>query len=196
MTKSLKDALRESITKKRAGLSREEAAFSAAHARDLFLAEPVWAAASQVALFVSVKNEINTGGLLEAAWAAGKKVFLPRIERQKRGVMHFAACAGPADLAPGAFGIPEPRPELCAACDFSGGRYPELFILPGLAFDRKGRRLGWGGGYYDRFLRRCAGKSKLVGFAYAFQLLPEVPAESWDLPVNAVCTDKEFLWIS
>jgi 5-formyltetrahydrofolate cyclo-ligase len=112
--------------------------------------------------------------------------------------MSFALCRGKEQLITGSFGIMEPDPRVCPVFDFSAqDNFPEVFIVPGVVFDRRGHRLGMGGGYYDRFL--AAAKTSTIGLAFAFQVLDEIPAaalDSWDKSVSAICTEQEFLWIN
>ncbi|MDR1125324.1 MAG: 5-formyltetrahydrofolate cyclo-ligase [Deltaproteobacteria bacterium] len=193
-----KSEIRSKIIKERDALEATAAERRSRLAQERLLAEPAWKNAGFITLYVAAKGEIQTGRLLEAAWAAGKRVFLPRVDKKERGLMHFLRCSGREQLGPGSFGLLEPLEELCPACDFAREGYPDLMILPGLAFDRRGGRLGWGGGYYDRFLEMCAAAAaptRFIGLGYTFQLLPEVPVEPWDRPVDAVCTDEEFIWI-
>ncbi|MDR2892960.1 MAG: 5-formyltetrahydrofolate cyclo-ligase [Deltaproteobacteria bacterium] len=206
-----KAKLRGLIAAKRRALTPEEAARRSVLAQERLLASPLWKQASSLALYVAAKGEISTDLLLREAWAQGKSVFLPKVETRpgpdSPGRMSFALCSGLDELRPGAFNILEPIAEPCASgLDLSANwlgpnrQYawpPALFVLPGLAFDRRGRRLGWGGGYYDSFLADRAGCGiKFIGLAYAFQLLEDIPAQEWDVSVNAVCTDEELLLLS
>lgn len=196
--KPTKSEIRTKIIKERDALDAAEGDRRSCLAQERLLADPAWQNASFITLYVAAKGEIQTDRLLEAAWSAGKRVFLPRVDKKERGLMHFLRCTGTAQLGPGSFGLLEPLEEHCPACDFTAEGYPDLMILPGLAFDRRGGRLGWGGGYYDRFLEMCSGagaSTRFIGLGYAFQLLPEVPTEPWDRPVDAVCTDEELIWI-
>ena len=115
--------------------------------------------------------------------------------------MGLAFCRSWADLRPGPYGIPEPAPDLCPWAFLPGeaaGRFwPDLFLLPGVAFDLRGGRLGQGGGYYDRFLAGAdLARSFLVGLAFSFQLKPRVPVDLWDIRVQALCTEKRWLIIA
>jgi 5-formyltetrahydrofolate cyclo-ligase len=96
----------------------------------------------------------------------------------------------------GAFGIPEPpRPEPEEDGGLGPGDFPALVIVPGLAFDREGRRLGRGGAYYDRFLGELetAGRPfHTVGLCTPCQLVSEVPAEAWDRSMDCLCTGEAF----
>jgi 5-formyltetrahydrofolate cyclo-ligase len=107
--------------------------------------------------------------------------------------MDFFSCAGRGDLRPGPFGIDEPDPDRAAGANIPP---PSLMIVPGVAFDSRGFRLGMGGGYYDRFSSRdlFAGALRL-GLAFAFQVADRVPREDWDLLVQAICTEKGLLWL-
>lgn len=172
-------------------------------AQERLLEQPAWREALGVALYMPTQNEADTAMLLAAARRAGKEVFLPRVLRGDPGVMEFARCRSERDLVCGAYGIMEPDPRLPACvfvapadCPPEGPAVaPDLFVIPGVAFDRAGRRLGYGGGYYDRFLSspllRASGR--FVGLAYDFQVADELPAEPWDQPVDALCTDSGYM---
>jgi 5-formyltetrahydrofolate cyclo-ligase len=104
--------------------------------------------------------------------------------------MSFAPCADPAKLRSGAFGILEPPvPE--AGLGEGLEEVPDFLLVPGLAFDYGGFRLGQGGGFYDRLLSDPAwGNLFCTGFAYAFQIMERVPRAPWDRPVRALCTEN------
>lgn len=146
-----------------------------------------WRAADAVFTYLSIGSEVDTRVLIRAAWAAGKVVVLPRCEPGRRLAWYVVdALEG---LAPGAFGILEPAPDparLVSPGDFG---HP-LAIVPGLAFDRAGFRLGYGGGYYDRFLASFTGVS--VGLARG-PLPCHLAAgliEPHDRPVDLVVTER------
>lgn len=171
----------------------------AARAHERLLASSVWREARAIALYVSLPDELDTAPLLEAAWQTGKTLYLPRV-RQQYGLMDFVSVRGREELRPGPFRLMEPPDSLPgfgperAGLDFC----PDLFIVPGVAFDRQGRRLGFGGGYYDRFLagvRRAARDTAphRVGLCFGCQLLDELPAEPWDEYMTHICTDEEWL---
>ncbi|MDR1776294.1 MAG: 5-formyltetrahydrofolate cyclo-ligase [Desulfovibrio sp.] len=153
-----------------------------------------WKNARSVALYVALKGELSTQNLLDAAWQSGRVVYLPRLRRNETGIMDFALCTGVEELVGAAFGLSEPPPEAPgfgpedAGADFR----PDLLVAPGLAFDRSGARLGYGGGYYDRFLSRLTECSS-VGLCFGFQLLDAVPRQQWDWPVRRLCTEKGLL---
>ncbi|MDR1359850.1 MAG: 5-formyltetrahydrofolate cyclo-ligase [Deltaproteobacteria bacterium] len=188
-----KAALRRIMLKRRAALSAEERHSRSLAAQRHILDEALWQKASCVALYMAVRGEADTAALLERAWAEGKSVLLPLCSRQEKGRMDFCPCAGRQALRPGLYGIPEPDPDLARP---SAPLTPDLLVVPGLAFDRQGFRLGLGGGYYDRFFLRSPwpGVARL-GLAFSFQILDALPREAWDRPVHALGTEDGLLWI-
>jgi 5-formyltetrahydrofolate cyclo-ligase len=177
------------------------------------LQHPVWRRYGSLLLFLSLKDEIDTQLILEASFTAGKKVFAPRIDglRDEEGaparprgdlVFHriFPSGTKGGALRKGAYGIREPLP--APETRLGKGDFPALILTPGLAFDPQGRRLGRGGGYYDRFLAALdAGKTSALlegsaaalpytafGLCMECQLVPLLPADPWDKRMDAVCS--------
>ncbi len=150
------------------------------------LASPLWQEAQAVMLYVAVRGEVQTEFLLAKAHEQGKRVFLPRCEEEQG---YMAACPFEKGhfLAKGHYAIPEPASE---AADLRNT--PLLVLVPGLAFDRKGHRLGMGGGYYDRFLASHP-LAVPCGICFGRQLFSSLPYDPWDIPMAAVCTEREFL---
>lgn len=186
-----KAALRARMRARRAALAADDArhgALSLALQRHL-LSSGLWRESSVVMLYCAVRGEARTSLLLDEAWASGKLVLLPRCRPGERGIMDAVPCPGPETLIRSGLGIPEPTgdpasPHLVREA---------LIITPGLAFDREGYRLGWGGGYYDRLLQR--GAHLAVGLVFTEFLLERLPRQAWDQPVNALCTEEGCLWI-
>lgn len=137
-----------------------------------------WAEAQAPAAFVPLADEPDIFPLLEAAWAGGRTVLLPRMDG---GGLRWCAVQGAGILVPGPFGVREPSPAAPVA-----DRPPDLLLVPGCAFDAAGRRLGRGKGYYDRQLQGWEGVVATVGVAFDCQLVEHVPAGPGDFPVGAV----------
>lgn len=201
-----KQALRERMTRLRREQPPHLARERTVAAQENLLRADCWRQATSVALYVGVNDEIGTGLLLEAAWREGRTLWLPRVRRGQPGLMDFVACASREQLRPGPFGLVEPEPELpgFGPEDVSAGAggagspaggmtfAPSLMVLPGLAFDLEGGRLGYGGGYYDRFLQAGL-KCPRVGFCFDFQLVPPLPLAPWDQRVHHLCTEERLL---
>ncbi|MDR3358946.1 MAG: 5-formyltetrahydrofolate cyclo-ligase [Desulfovibrio sp.] len=152
-----------------------------------------WKNARSVALYAARQDELSVDMLMENAWASGRAVYLPRVRRRESGVMDFVPCGSLAQLVPAAFGLREPPENLPGfGAEETGKTFrPDILVVPGLAFDKQGTRLGFGGGYYDRFLRRLT-DFRCVGICFEFQFVESLPAEAWDQPVHYVCTEKRF----
>ena len=220
---AVKKALRQRMDARRRAQPPEEALALGEAAQKALLADPVWNRARQVTLYVAMRGEMPTDRLLEEAWSSGKEVLLPRCHPRRYGHMDFVLCSGREDLTPGRFGIWEPRPELPPLSWNEGeagvsenersGRAadnerpegaaqvlpplcPDVLILPGVAFDRQGLRLGFGGGYYDRVLGHpLLAASLRVGMAFSWQVIKALPQQLWDCHVNALCTEEGVLWL-
>jgi len=140
--------------------------------------------------FVAVRSELDPAAALDEARRRGARIALPRVADDRTPRLRFHL-ASEGDLAPGRFGIPEPSPGLpeVAAGDI------DLMLVPGLAFDAAGRRLGMGGGYYDEWLEQAgAARPRVVGVAYDFQVVDACPTEPRDQGVDGVVTDAAVLW--
>lgn len=126
--------------------------------------------------------EVDPSSVLRAARASGRRVYYPRVE----GTMLRFRQAGPEELAAGRFGIMEP-PVDGPVLDRSVGRV--TFLIPGVAFDRRGTRLGSGWGYYDRALPEYAGRSTWIGMVFDRYFAEYLPRDPWDVPVHLVATE-------
>ena len=144
-----------------------------------------WQSASCVMAYAAVCGEPDLTPILQAALAEGKTLVLPRCEGRR-----LAACrvTDLSRLRPGAMGIPEPD----SSCPEENPAAISLLLIPGLAFDRMGGRLGQGGGFYDRFLPGTRGLR--IGVCGGDGLVERVPTEPWDEGVDAVLTPQAF-WI-
>jgi 5-formyltetrahydrofolate cyclo-ligase len=146
---------------------------------------PLWGTYNTLLLFLSIKDEIDTAPLLEAAVEAGKKVFAPRIEGENLAFYRVFSPAGPWREGP--FGIREPA----SPAPLSPADFPALIIVPGLGFDRQRNRLGRGKGYYDRFLAALDRQGlpfTALGLCLEAQLLPEIPVDPRDRKLDGICT--------
>lgn len=181
----VKDELRTRMRRQRGVFPDDARAVRSARIVSNVMALPEWNAATWVASFVPMRKEIDVSALRAAAHANGKRLALPRVDRES-GNLVFAEVLADTGLVTSAFGVEEPGASLPAI----DPRSFDLVVVPGLAFDERGYRIGYGKGYYDRFL---AGLSTFtVGVAYEFERLAELPNMEWDVPVRAVVTDEGF----
>lgn len=184
-----KDALRREMRRRRQALPPAFVAAAGAAVARRVEALPEFARAREVLAYLPVRNEVDAAMVAHTVLASGRRLLLPRCRPDAPGLLDIGCVADLGDAVPGRFGILEPRPELCGLPD---AHAPDLILVPGLAFDFQGNRLGHGGGYYDRLLALpMAARAFAVGLAYAFQMVPALPAEPWDRPVQAVVTEQQ-----
>jgi 5-formyltetrahydrofolate cyclo-ligase len=185
----IKRALRREMRARLAGIGAgERAARSLAAARHLF-SLPEMAGAGACMAFASMPEEIDTTPILEALWREGWRVALPRIDPATRAMDGFWIDPAQA-LSTNRWGIPEPEPDPARCAEPA---QLALILVPGLAFDARGSRLGRAAGYYDRFLHRAGHGPLRIGLFYSLQQLPEIPTEPWDEPLDLVATDAGIL---
>lgn len=177
-----KATLRQMLRERRQALATAELDVAGAEAARRLLGQACWTHARAVALHVAARGELPTAAVLAAAWAAGKRVALPRMDAAGRMELRLAGPGTP--LNPGKHRIPEPPAD---AAPVEPGEL-DLVLAPGLAFDRQGRRLGQGGGDYDRLLAAVSPGCATVGWCHDFQLVDRVPTEPHDRRVALVIT--------
>lgn len=138
--------------------------------------------AAAIALYSPVLNEVFTEQLFRAACDAGKLIAYPRVCGED---LEFVRVEGPGDLAPGSFGVLEPTgSQLIAPGSL------DMVVVPGVGFDRRGGRLGYGKGFYDRGLHCSQRPGCLVGLCFELQLLEKLPAENHDVHMDIIITEK------
>jgi 5-formyltetrahydrofolate cyclo-ligase len=149
------------------------------------LALPEWGAAKVVSTFVGVKSEVATLPLIEAALGAGKVVAVPVVEQ---GALALYRIDSIEALAPAPFGLLEPRPELRDVAHRQDPAMVDLFIVPGVAFDRRGGRVGYGKGYYDGLLPKARPGVLTVGVGFDVQVVDAVPMGPGDVRLSRLIT--------
>jgi 5-formyltetrahydrofolate cyclo-ligase len=150
---------------------------------------PDFIAARVVLLTLPFGSEWDTGLLLSAALAGSKTVAVPRVNQERHMLEIHAVCDAAREIAPGYRGIPEPR----ADCPPVALASIDWVLVPGVAFDAEGRRIGYGGGYYDRLLPLLASGAARVAGAFELQVVERVPAAPHDTTVDAIVTERRTL---
>ncbi|MCR5563692.1 MAG: 5-formyltetrahydrofolate cyclo-ligase [Desulfovibrio sp.] len=191
---SEKNALRRRMRELKSSQTAEDMEAWSKKAQQRLIESDLWQKAQSVALFHAAAGEIATTRLLADLWERNRTVFLPRVCPGLQGRMEFIPCTRKTPLVQSRFGIQEPSWELAGFSAESAGTAfcPDLIIVPGLAFDVSGNRLGHGGGYYDRFLKHLGGTVR-IGLCFAFQIADSVPHCAWDQPVHSLCTEDKLL---
>lgn len=141
--------------------------------------------ANVLALYSEIHNEVSTGLVVRQILELGKTLVFPRVRGDE---LEFVVVDDLGDLVPGAFGVLEPQGQKVL-----GPAVLDLIVVPGVVFDKKGHRLGYGRGYYDRILSRCPQACAKVGFAYDFQLVETLPSMEHDEELSMLITEERTL---
>ena len=155
------------------------------------LALDSYSSASCVMAYASFGSEFETGDFIADALARGKTLVLPRVERDSRVLQLYQVSDPARQLVAGVWGIRQPRADLCPLVPAS---QLDFVLVPGVAFTRHCERLGYGGGYYDAFIRGLARRPPLAAAAFSLQILPALPVSERDQCVDYVVTENaEYL---
>lgn len=180
-----KRRLRAEMSQRRNAVDPEHAERAARAATDLLVALEPFQRSRQIALYAALPYELPTRRLFDLVVAKRGAALLPRTVDPTG--LEFFAVERWEDLRAGCFGVLEP-PQRAVRAALGPG---DLVVVPGVAFDAEGYRLGQGKGYYDRAFARERGEAPtLVGFGYEFQVVEAVPHERWDRQMDAIVTDR------
>lgn len=188
-----KKIFREEIRKKRRLLTKEEIERESAKALVQLLQTPEYVLCHSIFSYVSYQKELSTFPLIKTAFSDGKFVAVPKVISEYD--MEFFKIRNVSELKPGFLGILEPENTKTIL-------YPDknsIFILPGMLFDKTGRRMGYGGGFYDNYIEKCRQRGnalKLIGYSYDFQLLEneQVPFGEHDQCVDMIVTPSKIIY--
>lgn len=185
-----KDLIRRDVLKKRDGIPASAKRLKDEAIRDRLFSLREFRSARSILFYASFRSEVETQGMIKEAISMGKRVSLPRVDI-KGHCLKIYEVKGLDELSTGYMGIAEPRPIVERA---RGLEDIDLIVMPGAAFDRKGGRLGYGKGYYDRLLRGTKGQCLLLGLAYDEQIVEHIPLHPHDIRVDVIVTDREVIW--
>ena len=177
-----KREIRKKVFSLRAECSEDEIDKMSREITEKVISLPVFKQAERILAYADYNHEVKTGYLIEEAWKAGKKVAVPKVVGKD---MVFYKLTDFSQLKPGYYNIPEPASwEMIQWTD-------ALMIMPGVAFDRRNHRVGYGGGFYDRYLEKHP-DLKRIAVGFSFQVFPEVPAEPTDICPQILVTENEI----
>jgi len=172
-----KKTLRKTIREQKQAMTPQQIAEKSEKLKALFLETPQYQQAKTLYGYLPYNQEVRTVPILQQALADGKQVAVPKVYGDK---MKFILLTDLDRVAEGYAGIPEPVEDTPVAEDSTA-----LVLMPGLAFDREGHRIGYGGGFYDKFLS-CEPNHPTVALCYDFQVLEKLETEAFDVPVDLV----------
>ncbi len=187
-----KKTLRKEIITKRNNIDVTEKENKDKKILDRFYDSKYYKESKHIFVYISYGSEINTKEIINKAFKDNKKVYVPRTEFKTR-LMDAVEIKSLDNLIKSSYGALEPSKEE----PYIDPNELDLIVVPGLAFDRNGGRMGYGAGFYDRYFKKISKEnlSKVIKLAltYDFQLLDEVPMSEQDVPVDYIITEKEFI---
>ncbi len=188
-----KKEIRQLIKKRRRELTRADVIKLSHNIAQNLFALPEYKTAKIVLAYISKGNEVNTDEIIDNALNTGKRVFVP-ITLPEAKEMKFSELSRDWRncLEKGSYGILEPK-EICRKIDENIHEKADLILVPGIAFDEKCGRIGWGGGYYDRFLKKVSNRAIKVALAYELQIVDNVPMTQKDVRVDTIVTEKRVI---
>ncbi len=182
-----KQRLRRQLVACRRQMSPEERSRKSRRIRQRLFDFAPFHRARRIHSYVSMPEEVDTHGIVEAVLAERGVISVPRV-RPGTPILEHYDIHHISDLVRGTFGILEPDPSRCTPTPIE---QIELVIVPGCAFDRRGNRLGYGKGYYDRFLAKIP--ALRIGLAFACQIVERVPTHHLDVPMDVIITEDEWI---
>lgn len=176
---------KDMLTRLRQHTKKQRAAKSDKIKRRLFK-EKYFKQAATIMCYVSKPYEVDTYPIIEGVLKSGKRLIVPVTKTQEKILIPSEISDLQKDLGQGPFGICEPKKECMKTVDLKD---IDLVLIPGIAFDRQGNRIGHGQGYFDRFLSNLPNKIPTIGLAFKLQLVSRINALPWDIPVTKLITE-------
>lgn len=186
-----KAELRKILLSRRRQITLPERTAAAENAATILLENPIFQKAQEIACYYPFNNEFDCLPMIETIWQTKKNCYLPIVTEAQ--LLKFVLYQETTFLQPNRYNIPEP---------INDTQIPpeklDLVLLPLLAFDAQGNRLGMGAGYYDRTFQALdkPGKPFLLGVGYEAQEVAEIPVDEWDIRLDGIITDKKILFFN
>ena len=184
----MKSRLRKELAAVLSAIPPGEAAERSGTACERAVGLDEFAPAGSVMIYLPIRSELDPTAIARAAWSAGKTVLVPKVDWSARRMDAVVLSSLDEPMFTDRYGLRTPA---------AGATWPidkiDLIVVPAMAYDRSGHRLGRGGGFYDRFLGRDGLTGTTCGLAFSEQLLDAVPRSEHDVPVDIVVTDREVL---
>lgn len=188
----MKDVIRKQVLGIRNKLSEDEVKALSDSIFQNLRKNTFFNAAHNVMIYLDFKHEVKTDAIIEYCLEHGKKVYVPICIPETHEIC-ISRITGLDQLQSGHFGIREPFREHIRLSDSS---LLDLLLVPGVAFDASGNRIGFGAGYYDRFMKRLRPDAFKAALAYSFQVVEQVPTDEYDIPADYIVTENETIHCS
>lgn len=181
-----KRSIRRKMLAHRRSLSEDEFRHASLSIQRLFLETPEYLGARGIVVYSPIHKEVDTEMIIHEALACGKRVALPAVVHHE---LVFREVSEISSLKRGAFGIMEPA----GSSRLFELAEVDIFVLPGIAFDLTGHRVGYGKGYYDKTLHRIEGQGRLIGLCHDFQLVDRIAGEPHDVKMDLIISEKRII---
>ncbi|MEI9697264.1 5-formyltetrahydrofolate cyclo-ligase [Moellerella wisconsensis] len=186
----LRKSIRQQIRQKRQQLTKSQQQQAAQYISQQVLTDPKVQSAQTIALFLSFDGEIDTMPLIQQLWQRGKQVYLPVLHPFNRHSLLFLAYTPTTQLIKNRFNIQQPALDVQQVLPFN---QLDIMLIPLVAFDLIGQRLGMGGGFYDRILAGWQQKGFYpIGLAHQCQQVDKLPSATWDIPLPEIITPQKI----
>lgn len=181
----MKNEIRKVYKAKRASMDKAQVSEKSIKACEIFLKSALYENAKTIMLYMPLGNETDTTDIIKRAFADGKRVAFPVTDEESGEITPCYATAK-TTFSKGAFSVNEP-----CGNDVADAEDIEVVLVPGIAFDKNGSRVGFGKGCYDRLL--CRTKAVKIGFCYENQLCENIPADEHDIKMDYIITEKKLI---
>jgi 5-formyltetrahydrofolate cyclo-ligase len=189
--KSAKEQIRKDVAKTLNGVTEKQRTEKTKAIESRLCGFANFLEARIVLLYIGGDNEVRTKNILKRAYEFNKIVVLPAFDSDRLKVATLKVDHPDKDLLAGPRGVAQPNPARCKPVPL---QKIDIAIIPGLAFDEKGARIGSGHGYYDRFIPDLPATTRKVALAFEEQIIPQVPTEPHDKHVDIIITDKRIIY--
>lgn len=186
----MKKATRKQILDSRKNMSKEEVETKSEAISNLLFDTDFYKDSSVIMAYIDFRNEVETETIIKKALSDKKRVVIPISVVETRQLILSEIIDYDKELTSGTYGILEPKPEFIREIEPD---LIDLVLVPGVAFDRKGFRIGYGAGYYDRFLERVRPEIPKIALSFELQIVEDAFPDQHDFPVEYVITEKEVI---
>lgn len=191
MENNLKDTLRKNMLNERKNMNIQDVSVFSNKIIDTIIKLPEFKNCKNVMLYLSFNKEVNTYPLVNFCFENHKTVISPYCIQANREIVPFKITNLTSDLTKSTFGVMEPKHELLEKANIED---IDLIIVPGVVFDNHCNRIGFGAGYYDRFLPKKSKNTPAIGIAYDYQVIDSIPTSEYDVPLDFIVTEKRIIF--
>lgn len=191
MENNLKDDLRKEMLAKRKIMETQSVSSFSNKIISSIMELPEFINSKNIMLYLSFNKEVNTYPLARWCFDNGKNVIVPYCIQSKREIVPYKITNLIDDLSKSKFGVMEPKHDILERVNMED---IDLIIVPGVVFDEECNRIGFGAGYYDRFLPKKLKSTPAIGIAYEYQVIDKVPSGEYDVPLDFIITEERIVF--